>query len=399
MDGVWKIKGMDCIYERDMLIPVVPDPKAFVDPSEFEKYRKSYKCVSWLFNHTGLPCGDELPGDDKPETVQKVYDEVSECFFAEVRETYHFPSEIQKIENKLENGATTMTEKLIPQLKPRSPEEQAKRMEEIKYAETHNYPAFEQAIPVDAASIYREFTEDYDAAEAKYARRRIEVTGVVRRIGPDPHGLPSIELSDSVDGRCCALVIFTEEKHAREIEEKTAVGETVVCLANFLSAMEPYGAVMKKSEIIARAPISPEEHLPAQKPIPPEARANSREELKYSETHDRPAIKQDAPFAVKDFFREFMKDYNAASEKYHNHRVEVTGVVRKICPDLWDVPSIELSDRVDGRCYALVIFTEEEHAKTIDEKTAVGETVICRANFIRAREPYGAVMKKSEIIK
>ena len=81
--GVWKIKGMDCIYERDMLIPVVPDPKAFVDPLEFENYRKSYKCVSWLFDHTGLPCGGELPGDDRPETVQKVYDEVSEWFFAE----------------------------------------------------------------------------------------------------------------------------------------------------------------------------------------------------------------------------------------------------------------------------------------------------------------------------
>ena len=80
--GVWKIKGLDCIYERDMLIPVVPDPKAFVDPAEFEKYRKSYKCVSWLFDHNGLPCADDLPGDDKPETVQKLYDEVSEWFFA-----------------------------------------------------------------------------------------------------------------------------------------------------------------------------------------------------------------------------------------------------------------------------------------------------------------------------
>lgn len=143
-----------------------------------------------------------------------------------------------------------MTVKLIPQPKALSPEEQAKRMEEIKYYETHDYPAFEQATPVDVAAIYREHTEDYDAAVAKYMGRRIEVTGVVRRICPDPHGLPSIELSDSMNGRCYALVIFTEEEHAKTIDAKTAVGQTVVCRANFLRAMEPYGAVMKKSEII-----------------------------------------------------------------------------------------------------------------------------------------------------
>lgn len=82
-DGVWKVAGLDCIYERDMLVPVVPDARAAVDPKEFEKYRPSYKCVSWLFEKTGMPCSQELPGDDKPETVQKLYDEASEWFYAE----------------------------------------------------------------------------------------------------------------------------------------------------------------------------------------------------------------------------------------------------------------------------------------------------------------------------
>lgn len=76
-ENVWKIAALDCIYERDMLVPVVPDKNALVDPKDFEKYRASYKCVSWLFEKTGLPCSQELPGDDKPETVQKLYDEAS----------------------------------------------------------------------------------------------------------------------------------------------------------------------------------------------------------------------------------------------------------------------------------------------------------------------------------
>ena len=74
-NGVWKVAGLDCIYERDMLIPTIPDAKCFVDPAEFASFRQSYKCVSWLFNRTGMPCSDELPGDDRPETVQKLYDE------------------------------------------------------------------------------------------------------------------------------------------------------------------------------------------------------------------------------------------------------------------------------------------------------------------------------------
>ena len=290
-----------------------------------------------------------------------------------------------------------MAEKLIPEQPPLSPEEQEKRREEIKFGESHDYPAFEQAVPVEAEEIWRAFTEDYDAAVKKFTKRRIEVTGIVRRIGPDIHGLPSIEISDRADGRCFGLAVFTDE-HANEIEEKAAVGERVTVFGNLFRAFEPYGAVMKKCEIIFRAPIDPAEQLPPPKPISIEAREAAREDLKFSETHDRPPIEQDAPLNVKDVFNEFLADYDAATEKYAKHRMEVTGVVRKICPDLWDVPSIELSDRADGRCYALVIFTEKEQADTIAEKAAVGQTVVCRSNFIRAREPYGAVMKKSEII-
>ena len=82
-DGCWKIAGLDCIYERDMLLPVKPDSRTVIDPAEFEPYRPSYQCISWLFGRSGVPCSQELPGDDRPEIVQALYDETSNWLFAE----------------------------------------------------------------------------------------------------------------------------------------------------------------------------------------------------------------------------------------------------------------------------------------------------------------------------
>ena len=139
-----------------------------------------------------------------------------------------------------------MTEKLIPKQPAPSPEEQKKRMERVAYFETHDCPAFVQDSPLDAAAVYREFTELYETAAEKYYEKRVEMTGVVRKIGPDIHNKPSIEFSDRVDGRCYALFIFESD----EFYSRISVGDTVVCRGNFLRAREPFGAVLKKSELI-----------------------------------------------------------------------------------------------------------------------------------------------------
>ena len=74
IDGVWKIRGLDCIYERDLLLPVTPDYD-FDTETDFSKYRKSYQCISYLFDHGGMPNNNELPGDDRPELVEALYTE------------------------------------------------------------------------------------------------------------------------------------------------------------------------------------------------------------------------------------------------------------------------------------------------------------------------------------
>ena len=80
-NGIWQVKSMDCIYERDFMVPVVPGQGKEFTEEDFSKYRKSYKCISWIFEHQGMPCSDDEAGDDKPETVKKLYEEAGKWLF------------------------------------------------------------------------------------------------------------------------------------------------------------------------------------------------------------------------------------------------------------------------------------------------------------------------------
>lgn len=137
-------------------------------------------------------------------------------------------------------------EKLIPEQPRPTPEEQSKRMERVAYFEKNDCPIFAQDEPLDAKAVYEEFIEQYEIAAEKYYEKRVTMIGVARKIGPDIHGKPSIELSDGVDGRCYALYIFEKD----DFYSKVSVGDTVVCRGNFLRAREPFGAVLKKSELL-----------------------------------------------------------------------------------------------------------------------------------------------------
>lgn len=138
------------------------------------------------------------------------------------------------------------TVKLIPEQPRPTPEEQAKRMERVAFFEKNDCPIFPQDKPLSAKAVYEEFTEQYDGAAEKYYEKRIEMVGVASKIGPDIHGKPSIEMSDCADGRCYALYIFDKD----DFYGRVAVGDIVVCRGNFLRVREPFGAVLKKSELL-----------------------------------------------------------------------------------------------------------------------------------------------------
>ena len=112
------------------------------------------------------------------------------------------------------------------------------------------------------------------------------------------------------------------------------------------------------------------------------------------ETTDMPLLPQSAPFEVSSLYQEFSADLGAALEIYEDKRFEVTGIARKVGPDVHNKPSIELSDRVDGQCHALVIFPTDDHYS----KVSVGDRVTVRANYLVFSNRFGVVMKHSELV-
>lgn len=75
-DG-WKILQGDCIYERDEIIPVAPGTDITVLADELSGYRPSYQGLCYVLARTGQTSDQDLPGEDRPETIAALYDEAS----------------------------------------------------------------------------------------------------------------------------------------------------------------------------------------------------------------------------------------------------------------------------------------------------------------------------------
>ncbi len=141
--------------------------------------------------------------------------------------------------------------------------------------------------------------------------------------------------------------------------------------------------------------MSIEKLIPEQPRPTPEEQTKRMERVAYFEKNDCPTFAQDEPLDAKAVYEEFVEHYDVAAEKYYEKRIEMFGIASKIGPDIHGKPSIELSDRVGGHCYALYIFQNDDFYC----KVSLGDTVVCRGNFLRAREPFGAVLKKSELLE
>lgn len=113
------------------------------------------------------------------------------------------------------------------------------------------------------------------------------------------------------------------------------------------------------------------------------------------ETTPMPVLPQAAPFCVETLYREFQTDAEVFLKEYVDKRFEVTGIAKKVGPDVHNKPSIELSDAVNGQTYALTIFPTQEHYS----KVSVGDRVTVRANYLVMSNLFGTVMKFSELVK
>ena len=99
--------------------------------------------------------------------------------------------------------------------------------------------------PIEARDLLDEFKADPGKAIEKYTDTRFTVTGVVKTVELDMHNLPSVQLSDTVDGEICALCIFPSEHGLPEVD----VGQRVDIRGNYLVYSDPLGIIFKLCEL------------------------------------------------------------------------------------------------------------------------------------------------------
>lgn len=78
IEDVWYIVTMKGIYEKDALIPCYPSNGITIPMEEISKFRPSYANLAYILNMQGYEVDAELPGIDRPETVNKLYQEAEE---------------------------------------------------------------------------------------------------------------------------------------------------------------------------------------------------------------------------------------------------------------------------------------------------------------------------------
>ena len=71
-EGIWRIYSFECIYMRDELTPSILGQTVAINPVEVEGFRPSYRNLAWCLMKTGYEVDQNLPGEDKPETVEQM---------------------------------------------------------------------------------------------------------------------------------------------------------------------------------------------------------------------------------------------------------------------------------------------------------------------------------------
>lgn len=82
IDGIWKIKRFESVYEMDEIMAAFPVDSPGFDPALFEGFRESYKGICFLQNTAGQTPNLDLPGDDEPQTVAAMYKACSDWLFS-----------------------------------------------------------------------------------------------------------------------------------------------------------------------------------------------------------------------------------------------------------------------------------------------------------------------------
>jgi hypothetical protein len=71
-DGEWRLSSFECFYRRDEFIPVVLGQTATLPAELLAGFRPSYRNLCYSLHLKGYKPDNELPGEDKPETVRAI---------------------------------------------------------------------------------------------------------------------------------------------------------------------------------------------------------------------------------------------------------------------------------------------------------------------------------------
>jgi hypothetical protein len=74
--GIWGLMSFGAIYRRDELIPATPGQSVSIPAEALANFRSSYRNLSWSLEQTGYKVNNDLPGEDRPETVTAIMEEV-----------------------------------------------------------------------------------------------------------------------------------------------------------------------------------------------------------------------------------------------------------------------------------------------------------------------------------
>ena len=129
--------------------------------------------------------------------------------------------------------------------------------------------------------------------------------------------------------------------------------------------------------------------------LPIEPNEPHGERMRQIEFEIMPPLQQEKPVNAVALFREFEADDDMAQQKFAYYRLDTEGIASKVQRDVHGKPSIELSDRVNGRCYGLCVFNDPG----ILDAVTPGEHVLIRGNYLAASNLYGIIIKNSELIR
>jgi hypothetical protein len=68
--GAWRLSSFECFYRRDEFQPAVLGTTVTLPVDQMQQYRPSYRNLCYSLQLKGYTPDNNLPGEDRPETVQ-----------------------------------------------------------------------------------------------------------------------------------------------------------------------------------------------------------------------------------------------------------------------------------------------------------------------------------------